>query len=377
MANALLSIEELTRFRTKLCRRSLKDGCDFGPLRCQYSHNVYWPRRCPFYLSDPSALRYLPEICPDITIVDKTTGKVINLCNRGGYCPYSHSIEEVIYHPLLYKKELCTAFQKGECKTYYCHLVHGLAEKRPEKNYTLPFTRGINLKNYPNVVLVAKTSPPGIESFKSNIFNSNKTKVNIEALKDKSDLEKKNFNNSDFFSADSFSSFSKNLHLNSDSKYGEELSTTNVGKSWHDLMKIYCYSRNSELEPFTEIRGLLQKWRHIAECPELYINSLNLVSFDYWRCISNNIKEIKDIVNSLMTIYCIESNIQLGNSKSKDNLQTHVGIECGQKGSLSSLLDGIDLEVYSPISTVNNQDNDKYNLKSGHSSSLIQPQIHY
>ncbi|CUV06125.1 unnamed protein product [Cryptosporidium hominis] len=308
MANALLSIEELTRFRTKLCRRSLREGCDFGPLRCQYSHNVYWPRRCPFYLSDRSALRYLPDICPDITILDNETGKVANFCNRGGYCPYSHSMEEVIYHPLIYKSELCTAFQKGECKTYYCHLIHGLAERRQERIYTLPFTRGINLNKYPNVKLVEKTTSECENTAKSSMFSSNKngeiTHLEIITSHDRNNGVTKQKSLECIHDSENTKNFLIQPQLENEPLLGKGFNINKSNLRWEESNNLSCFSNNMDLDPSTEIKHLLNKWRKVAEYPELYISEINLARLEYWQYINSYLHEISSIIHELGKVYC-------------------------------------------------------------------------
>ncbi|KAJ1604905.1 CCCH RNA binding domain-containing protein [Cryptosporidium canis] len=307
MANALLSVEELTRFRTKLCRRSLKDGCDFGPLRCQYSHNVYWPRRCPFYLSDRTALRYLPDICPDITILDHVTGKVANFCNRGGYCPYSHSMEEVIYHPLVYKSELCQAFQKGECKAYYCHLIHGLAERRQERSYTLPFTRGINLNKYPNVKLVDKTSSESESSKKYLLPHRNESSesacLGINTSNNRAS-ETIKVNSLELLRVADTTNFLIQPQLENKSTVGKDIQINKMDVSWQEPMDLSRFCSDSDVDPGIEIKNLLNKWRKVAEHPELYISEINLSRIDYWQYISGYAQEISSIINSLGQVYC-------------------------------------------------------------------------
>ncbi|CEM19535.1 unnamed protein product [Vitrella brassicaformis CCMP3155] len=127
--SSLLSEADLQRFRTQPCRRNkTRDGCGYGDRRCQFSHNTFWVRRCPFYSSDPKCLRYLPLKCSAVELMEGDS--VRNFCKRGGSCPYAHSREEINYHPLYYKTEVCEANQSSECKEYYCPFVHGLAEQR-------------------------------------------------------------------------------------------------------------------------------------------------------------------------------------------------------------------------------------------------------
>ncbi|CEM09035.1 unnamed protein product [Vitrella brassicaformis CCMP3155] len=158
--SSLLSDEDLSRFRTKPCRRvKAPEGCDFGSRRCQYSHNDYWPRRCPFYLSDPDCLRYVPMACPDVSL-GMSDEILSNRCKRGGSCPFAHSNEEIVYHPLFYKMHICQKYQEGGCDTYYCPFIHGFAEKRALRAYKLPYTKGIDIPPIEGVSLVERTGDP-------------------------------------------------------------------------------------------------------------------------------------------------------------------------------------------------------------------------
>lgn len=87
-----------------------------------------------------------------------------NTCSRGGECPFAHSIEEILYHPLFYKMIICENYRKGVCDTYYCPYVHGLAERRRPSEYKLPFTTGIDIPPLPFVTVVSR-----IEKKKDNI----------------------------------------------------------------------------------------------------------------------------------------------------------------------------------------------------------------
>ncbi|EDO07310.1 uncharacterized protein BBOV_IV009560 [Babesia bovis T2Bo] len=149
----ILSEEDLERFRTKVCSLASSMRCDFGVERCNYSHNLYWARRCPFYLRDSSILRYIPACCPDVEL---GPGSAIlkNTCPRGNNCAFAHSLEEMNYHPLVYKTKMCAQYREGNCRTYYCHLVHGLAEYRVPRDYVLPRKRGINIPQFEHVTMV-------------------------------------------------------------------------------------------------------------------------------------------------------------------------------------------------------------------------------
>ncbi|SBT78258.1 zinc finger protein, putative [Plasmodium ovale] len=188
----LLSEEDLSRFRTKQCKRLLNGGCNFGLDRCQYSHNEFWNRRCPFYLSDSSFIRYITVMCPDVET--KSDGSINSLCLRGGECPFAHSSEEILYHPLFYKTKRCEDYKKGSCNTYYCPYIHGLAETRIPSTYKLPFTNGLNIPNIPNIVIVDKID---INNKHNNTVINNKCLKNMNHIKKRNDLKYRDLTNTD------------------------------------------------------------------------------------------------------------------------------------------------------------------------------------
>ncbi|EUD69235.1 hypothetical protein C922_00098 [Plasmodium inui San Antonio 1] len=194
----LLSEEDLSRFRTKQCKRLLNGGCNFGIDRCQYSHNEFWNRRCPFYLSDSSFIRYITVMCPDVET--KGDGSINSLCLRGGECPFAHSAEEILYHPLYYKTKRCEDYKKGSCNTYYCPFIHGLAETRIPGTYKLPFTNGINIPNIPNVIIVDKIDIASKTN--ANISGGDRHIKNAISAKKRNDLKLvdnlKNFDSAQF-----------------------------------------------------------------------------------------------------------------------------------------------------------------------------------
>ncbi|SBS82543.1 zinc finger protein, putative [Plasmodium ovale curtisi] len=186
----LLSEEDLYRFRTKQCLRLAKGLCEFGEDRCQYSHNTEWIRRCPYYISLPSYLRYIPVSCPffikakkeneeqdmikrnnilrNCVFLTNKDGSVnnrfykyieetnINKCPLGVECPLAHSVEEIDYHPLVYKTKKCEYYKHAKCNRYYCPNLHGLAEQRKIKKYFIPFSNKMDIPPYPNVTIVNK-----------------------------------------------------------------------------------------------------------------------------------------------------------------------------------------------------------------------------
>ncbi|GAW79726.1 D13 protein [Plasmodium gonderi] len=205
----LLSEDDLYRFRTKQCLRIVKGSCEFGQDRCQYSHSAEWIRRCPYYISLPSYLRYIPVSCPfgkrekneseedkekiknifrnSIHLTNKDGSvnnnfykyieeKNINKCPLGVECPLAHTKEEIDYHPLVYKTKRCEYFKNANCNRYYCPNLHGLAEQRKIKEYFIPFSSKIDIPPYPNVTIVKKIQ---YGSFKGqNQIRNNTKKTN-------------------------------------------------------------------------------------------------------------------------------------------------------------------------------------------------------
>ncbi|CAE7850805.1 ireA [Symbiodinium microadriaticum] len=104
-----LTEKSLAKFRTKPCERLLtKNECSFGD-RCQYAHSV--PRRNPKHVS------YSPEMCSSPAT-----------CHLGDACPKAHTVEECLYHPTMYRTQLCP--EKKQCTMFYCPHAHAEEELR-------------------------------------------------------------------------------------------------------------------------------------------------------------------------------------------------------------------------------------------------------
>jgi len=54
--------------------------------------------------------------------------RVTNHCHRGRMCMFSHTKEEQMYHPLVYKTQLCRDWPS--CNKHFCPFSHGLCELR-------------------------------------------------------------------------------------------------------------------------------------------------------------------------------------------------------------------------------------------------------
>lgn len=122
--SAHLPTNELVRFRTKLCgRKALYGECGLEDS-CPFSHCLSWSRR------NPLKHAYRPQLCPNVKF-EQIDGKmkVTSNCLRGRMCMYAHTKEEQMYHPLVYKTQLCNFFhqQKG-CDKHFCPFAHGINE---------------------------------------------------------------------------------------------------------------------------------------------------------------------------------------------------------------------------------------------------------
>jgi len=125
-------------------------------------------------LTNRQSLRYLPDLCPLVTL-DVGGNLIRNACDRGGNCPYAHSREEEEYHPLRYKTTICSDFKKDRCERYYCPWIHGLAEQRQTlRTYRLPYTRGIDLPRHDNVIVEQ------LDNIRSGKSVSNEMDANVD-----------------------------------------------------------------------------------------------------------------------------------------------------------------------------------------------------
>ncbi|KAH0475577.1 MAG: uncharacterized protein KVP18_000623 [Porospora cf. gigantea A] len=184
----VLSETDLVYFRTKPCLRPEIDTpeknseyvfCRFG-AKCQYSHNKVWKRRCPYFLKSwipERSLRYLPLWCPEVSFCvrhrngqmssefNSAMGEMVVKgvhCERGDNCPFAHTFEEVIYHPLAYKRIQCETIKRKQvvkknskgwrysgrihherfCQAYYCSNAHDSKELRDPQIFHIPFCPG-------------------------------------------------------------------------------------------------------------------------------------------------------------------------------------------------------------------------------------------
>jgi len=129
------------RFRSKPCQRLLRSGICEWHSQCQYSHDPEWPRR------PTNKHNYSPVLCPHlrpVVINDAGEVQLENHCPAGFSCAYSHTKDEVLYHPSVFKTTMCEEHRmlmidlrgarrskhRPRCHRYYCPFAHGKQELR-------------------------------------------------------------------------------------------------------------------------------------------------------------------------------------------------------------------------------------------------------
>ncbi|GFE55193.1 hypothetical protein BaOVIS_025970 [Babesia ovis] len=125
MKHVCLMGKDLEEFRTKQCPLYVKGLCQ-DSVRCNMSHSETWPRR------NPATFKYDYKLCPNIQFFRMYNKMQLQgKCHYGRRCRYSHSKEEQLYHPDLYKTRMCLNYP--DCKGYFCPFAHSKAEMRDRK----------------------------------------------------------------------------------------------------------------------------------------------------------------------------------------------------------------------------------------------------
>lgn len=106
--------KQLEKFRTQICPRKSNHGSCWLEERCPFSHCLSWHRR------NPMISGYRPSLCPNVMfcIGPNRKMRVKNHCHRGRLCLFSHTKEEQMYHPLVYKSQLCRDWP--DCTKHFC-----------------------------------------------------------------------------------------------------------------------------------------------------------------------------------------------------------------------------------------------------------------
>lgn len=97
----------LSKLRTTWCAKRY----DHDHAFCAFAHvdvNRGWLRRNPFTHS------YKPTMCPYIKPLPDAQDCYVNMCPHGVKCSHSHSKEEILYHPEIYKRQPCRS-APGSC----------------------------------------------------------------------------------------------------------------------------------------------------------------------------------------------------------------------------------------------------------------------
>eukprot|EP00922_Rhytidocystis_sp_ex-Travisia-forbesii_P052234 GHVS01077514.1.p1 GENE.GHVS01077514.1~~GHVS01077514.1.p1 ORF type:complete len:464 (+),score=97.12 GHVS01077514.1:20-1411(+) len=95
---------------------------------CTHTFKCMHVRECTYI----PFCNHRPKLCPGIEFVKVGNKmKLIRRCTTGRACPYAHSKEEELYHPLVYKTEMCLSLQN--CKRFFCPFAHNLGELRDGK----------------------------------------------------------------------------------------------------------------------------------------------------------------------------------------------------------------------------------------------------
>ncbi|AFZ79891.1 hypothetical protein BEWA_027400 [Theileria equi strain WA] len=153
-----LSGQDLIEFRTKQCPLYAKGTCS-NSSRCNMSHSETWPRRNPLQFA------YDYKLCPNIQFF-RTDNKMQlqGKCNYGRRCKFSHSKEEQLYHPDLYKTRMCMNYPN--CKGYYCPFAHSQSELRQQG---IPIVRrGIDRPKLGMTIDACRRQVKAIKTFEPN-----------------------------------------------------------------------------------------------------------------------------------------------------------------------------------------------------------------
>uniref|UniRef100_A0A6C0CLB1 C3H1-type domain-containing protein n=1 Tax=viral metagenome TaxID=1070528 RepID=A0A6C0CLB1_9ZZZZ len=145
-------------FKTEMCE-FVKNGivCQHAS-QCLYYHNEEQRRRPPVtgiineLGTKTYSWKYIPKWCKHLQ--PDSVGKMPKKCPFGDNCYYAHTLNEILYHPLLYKTRKC---KNGlGCKRInVCAYVHILPDGSPalhaSKNTYPPLPPPVILQNPRNI----------------------------------------------------------------------------------------------------------------------------------------------------------------------------------------------------------------------------------
>ncbi|CAG9318161.1 unnamed protein product [Blepharisma stoltei] len=133
----------ILHYRVKKCHENCNNS------ECLNYHPGQVPRRVPYPIED--AWNYWPKMCQNE-----------KYCRNGVHCKYAHSLEEVSYHPIVYKVQNCR-YEKNEgqsCKNKGSHCSYAHSDDDRRAPGLQPEKPKFNIKTF-------KTEPCIIESCKN------------------------------------------------------------------------------------------------------------------------------------------------------------------------------------------------------------------
>ncbi|KAL7480968.1 hypothetical protein ACHAW6_006648 [Cyclotella cf. meneghiniana] len=121
--NDRMDQQGLAKFHTSWCAKRY----EHDHALCSFAHieiNRGWLRR------DPFIYHYKPVLCSGVIPLQSSGDCFLNVCPNGVNCGFAHSKEEILYHPVNYKKNPCKSPSyacslRDICPYTHVHKSHG------------------------------------------------------------------------------------------------------------------------------------------------------------------------------------------------------------------------------------------------------------
>lgn len=126
-----MSVSNLEKFRTSWCEKRYtheSKNCAFAHIHMNHG----WLRR------NPRMYKYTPELCKHVKY-DRKLQAFVNSCPEGKSCSFSHSQEEVNYHPHFYKTMVCNGGSAREADLMLENEAKGMLKCRGASMDICPF----------------------------------------------------------------------------------------------------------------------------------------------------------------------------------------------------------------------------------------------
>lgn len=169
--------------------------------------------------------------------------------------------------------QICQNYKNGECQTYYCPYVHGLAEKRIPGPFNLPFTKQNEIPDIPGVIL----SKPKCIKYEQEEYSENDTKRAVSPVCSMTRMQTMQYYGShahhtadDRYSDERYSAVYPSLHL--------AASTTSFTQKQIVKTKTSCSNNSENLKrtDYLDIEG-----ETASTYPEAYLSHLPTTSVDH------------------------------------------------------------------------------------------------